>query len=68
MSTEKNKFSKKDKLYMNLALKLARARYGLTGVNPSVGRESTTEVSPFLQIEQIIYLNFYKLEMKSINL
>jgi diaminohydroxyphosphoribosylaminopyrimidine deaminase / 5-amino-6-(5-phosphoribosylamino)uracil reductase len=37
MSTKKDKFSKKDKKYMALALKLARARHGLTGVNPSVG-------------------------------
>ena len=37
MSTKKDKFSKKDKKYMNLALDLARARHGLTGDNPSVG-------------------------------
>ena len=37
MSTRKNKFSKKDKKYMSLALSLANARHGLTGVNPSVG-------------------------------
>jgi diaminohydroxyphosphoribosylaminopyrimidine deaminase / 5-amino-6-(5-phosphoribosylamino)uracil reductase len=37
MSTKKNKFSKKDIQYMNLALKMARARHGLTGKNPSVG-------------------------------
>jgi diaminohydroxyphosphoribosylaminopyrimidine deaminase/5-amino-6-(5-phosphoribosylamino)uracil reductase len=37
MSTRKDKFSKKDKKYMNLALTLASARHGLTGVNPSVG-------------------------------
>ena len=37
MSTKKDKFSKKDILYMNLALKLARTRHGLTGENPSVG-------------------------------
>jgi diaminohydroxyphosphoribosylaminopyrimidine deaminase / 5-amino-6-(5-phosphoribosylamino)uracil reductase len=37
MSTKKDKFSKKDIHYMNLALKLARARQGLTGDNPSVG-------------------------------
>jgi diaminohydroxyphosphoribosylaminopyrimidine deaminase / 5-amino-6-(5-phosphoribosylamino)uracil reductase len=37
MSTKKDKFSKKDKTYMKLALRLAKARYGLTGVNPSVG-------------------------------
>ena len=37
MSTRKDKFSKKDILYMNLALKLASARHGLTGTNPSVG-------------------------------
>tara|TARA_B100000780_G_scaffold131858_1_gene92450 strand:- start:2234 stop:2539 length:306 start_codon:yes stop_codon:yes gene_type:complete len=37
MSTKKDKFSKKDIKYMELALNLARARDGLTGVNPSVG-------------------------------
>jgi len=37
MSTRKDKFSKKDKTYMRLALNLAKIRHGLTGVNPSVG-------------------------------
>ena len=37
MSTRKDKFSKKDKTYMKLALNLASARHGLTGKNPSVG-------------------------------
>jgi diaminohydroxyphosphoribosylaminopyrimidine deaminase/5-amino-6-(5-phosphoribosylamino)uracil reductase len=37
MSTRKDKFSKKDKTYMRLALSLANARYGHTGENPSVG-------------------------------
>jgi diaminohydroxyphosphoribosylaminopyrimidine deaminase / 5-amino-6-(5-phosphoribosylamino)uracil reductase len=37
MSTKKDKFSFKDKLYMGLALDLAKAREGLTGTNPSVG-------------------------------
>ncbi len=37
MSTRKNKFKKEDKLFMNLALNLARSRHGLTGKNPSVG-------------------------------
>ena len=37
MSTKKDKFNKKDYLYMNLALRLAKARHGLTGINPSVG-------------------------------
>ena len=37
MSTKKDKFSKKDKKYMSLALTLACARHGLTGENPSVG-------------------------------
>ena len=37
MSSKKNKFSKKDKLFMEIALELARSREGLTGVNPSVG-------------------------------
>jgi diaminohydroxyphosphoribosylaminopyrimidine deaminase/5-amino-6-(5-phosphoribosylamino)uracil reductase len=37
MSIRKDKFSKKDKKYMSLALSLASARHGLTGENPSVG-------------------------------
>ncbi len=37
MSTKKDKFSNKDKFYMNLALDLAKSRHGLTGSNPSVG-------------------------------
>ncbi len=37
MSTKKDKFSIKDKIYMELALDLARAREGQTGTNPSVG-------------------------------
>tara|TARA_B110001452_G_scaffold68620_1_gene55251 strand:- start:1229 stop:2335 length:1107 start_codon:yes stop_codon:yes gene_type:complete len=37
MSTKKDKFSLKDKLYMELALDLAKAREGNTGTNPSVG-------------------------------
>jgi len=37
MSTKKDKFSNKDKLYMEIALKLAKSRYGHTGSNPSVG-------------------------------
>ena len=37
MSTKKDKFSFKDKLYMELALDLAKAHEGLTGTNPSVG-------------------------------
>jgi diaminohydroxyphosphoribosylaminopyrimidine deaminase / 5-amino-6-(5-phosphoribosylamino)uracil reductase len=37
MSTKKDKFTKKDIKYMNLALILAKARHGLTGPNPSVG-------------------------------
>ena len=37
MSTKKDKFSLKDKIYMEIALDLAKARHGLTGTNPSVG-------------------------------
>ena len=37
MSSKKDKFSIKDKNYMKLALNLASARIGLTGINPSVG-------------------------------
>jgi diaminohydroxyphosphoribosylaminopyrimidine deaminase/5-amino-6-(5-phosphoribosylamino)uracil reductase len=37
MSTKKDKFTKKDIHYMNLALNLARVRHGSTGQNPSVG-------------------------------
>jgi len=37
MSTKKDKFSIKDRVFMDLALDLARSREGLTGINPSVG-------------------------------
>ena len=37
MSTRKDKFTNKDKLYMRIALSLAKSREGLTGTNPSVG-------------------------------
>ena len=37
MSTKKDNFLNKDKTFMELALNLAKARHGLTGVNPSVG-------------------------------
>jgi len=37
MSTKKDKFSTKEKLYMEIALKLAKSQYGHTGSNPSVG-------------------------------
>ena len=37
MSTKKDKFSKKDKKYMKIALDLAKSKHGLTGSNPSVG-------------------------------
>jgi diaminohydroxyphosphoribosylaminopyrimidine deaminase / 5-amino-6-(5-phosphoribosylamino)uracil reductase len=37
MSTKRDKFSLKDKSYMELALDLAKARKGQTGLNPSVG-------------------------------
>jgi len=37
MSTRKDKFSKKDSFFMNLAFNLARDRSGLTGKNPPVG-------------------------------
>ena len=37
MSTKKDKFTLKDKFYMEIALDLAKSRYGRTGSNPSVG-------------------------------
>ena len=37
MSSKKDKYSKKDHLYMRLALDLAKSRHGFTGNNPSVG-------------------------------
>ena len=37
MSSRKDKFTRKDKFFMGLALNLARQRIGLTGSNPSVG-------------------------------
>ena len=37
MSTKKDKFHKKDRHFMNLAINIAKDRKGLTGQNPSVG-------------------------------
>ena len=37
MSTKKDKFTSKDRFYMEIALNLAKSRHGLTGSNPSVG-------------------------------
>ncbi len=37
MSTKKDKFTLKDKFFMEIALDLAKSRHGLTGLNPSVG-------------------------------
>ena len=37
MSTKKDKFTLKDKFYMEIALDLAKSRHGRTGSNPSVG-------------------------------
>ena len=37
MSSKKDSYTKKDNTYMKLALNLAKARHGLTGINPSVG-------------------------------
>ena len=37
MSTRNDKFTLQDKRYMQLAIRLARHRVGLTGTNPSVG-------------------------------
>ena len=37
MSLRKDNHKEKDNFYMNLALKLAKDRVGLTGINPSVG-------------------------------
>ncbi len=37
MSSKKDKFTKKDRFYMNLAINLAKGQDGLTGLNPSVG-------------------------------
>ena len=37
MSSKKDKFTKKDRFYMNLAINLAKSQDGLTGLNPSVG-------------------------------
>ncbi len=37
MSTKRDKFTSKDKFYMEIALDLAKSRHGLTGSNPSVG-------------------------------
>ena len=37
MPTKKNRFTQKDRIYMNLAINLAKNQKGLTGLNPSVG-------------------------------
>ena len=37
MSTKEDNFTNKDKFFMSLALDLAKAKNGLTGINPSVG-------------------------------
>ena len=37
MSTKKDRFSQSDKNYMNIALRLAMLKHGLTGTNPAVG-------------------------------
>ena len=37
MSSKKDKFTNRDRFYMNLAINLARGQDGLTGSNPSVG-------------------------------
>ena len=37
MSTRKDRFTNKDRIYMNLAINLARNQKFLTGLNPSVG-------------------------------
>ena len=37
MSSKKDKFTKKDRFYMSLAINLAKGQDGLTGLNPSVG-------------------------------
>ena len=37
MSTKKDRFSQSDKNYMNIALRLAMLKHGLTGINPAVG-------------------------------
>ena len=37
MSTRKDKFSKKDRYFMKVAINLAKSHIGLTGTNPSVG-------------------------------
>ena len=37
MSTKKDKFTEKDRFYMNLAINLAKNQKGLTGINPAVG-------------------------------
>ena len=54
MSTRKDKFSKKDKKYMSLALTLASSRHGLTGENPSVGcvivKNEVVELTSFFPI------------------
>ena len=57
MSTKKDKFSIKDKIFMELALKLAKARHGLTGINPSVGCELLKIMKYFQLVKQVLMAN-----------
>ena len=45
MSTKKDKFSSKDKFYMELALDLAKSRHGQTGSNPNRNRNQTVQIN-----------------------
>ena len=54
MSTKKDKFTLKDKFYMELALDLAKSRHGQTGSNPSVG---CVIVKNDKIISQLLYFN-----------
>ena len=54
MSTKKDKFSIKDKIFMELALNLAKARHGLTGINPSVGCVIEKIIKYFQLVKQVL--------------
>ena len=61
MSLRKNKFTQEDKLFMNLALNLARDRLGLTGENPSVGCvivKNNTIISTYCALYMAILVRF----------
>ena len=50
MSTKEDNFTHKDKFFMSLALDLAKAKIGLTGVNPAVGAVIVNEKKEIISV------------------